>query len=99
MRHLLRLTTPARPGRLLRKNKLDEIAGLRWSSFARLSQRMTGRSHRNNADTSDVDAAKSRHVQVQQAPDVDAGVAASDHTLDTPEVCTRMRTGAVGNGA
>ena len=35
---------------MLRKDKLDEIACLRWSSFARLGQRMTGRSHGNELD-------------------------------------------------
>ena len=37
----------------------------------------------NDPDTGDVDAAKSRHVYVQQASHADASKAASDHALDT----------------
>ena len=86
MRQVLRLTTPK--SRLsaagcFRKHKLDEIACLQWSSFARLGQRMTGRGHGNDADAFNVDAAKSRHVHVQLASHADAGMAVSDHALDT----------------
>lgn len=65
---------------LLRKNKLDEIACLRWSSFARLGQRITGRSHGNELDAFNVHAAKSRRVHVQLTSHADASMAVSDHT-------------------
>jgi hypothetical protein len=73
---------PARSRRLLRKNNLDEIACLRLSSFARLGQRMTGRSHGNDLDTCNVDAAKSRPVHVQLTSHADGSKAASDNALD-----------------
>ena len=67
---------------LLREHELDEIAGLRWSSLARLGQRMTGRGHGNDQNAFDVDAAKSRHVHVQLASHADASMAVADHALD-----------------
>ncbi len=67
---------------LFRKNKLDEIACLRWSSFARLGQRMTGRGHGNDLDAFNIDAAKTRHVHVQQASNADGSMAVSDHAFD-----------------
>ena len=80
---------PAPSRRLLRKNKLDEIACLQWSSFARLGQRMTGRGHGNDPDAFNVDAAKSRHVRVQQVSHADASMAVSDHALDAAKIRER----------
>src|ERR1700738_1055886 len=65
------------------KNKLDEIACRRWSSFTRLGEWMTGRGHRNELDAFNLKAAKSRHVHVQFASHADASMPTSDHALDT----------------
>ncbi len=73
---------PALARRLLRKNKLDEIACLQRKSLVRQGQRMTGRRYRNDPDAFNVDAAKSGHVHVQLVSDADAGMAVSDRALD-----------------
>jgi hypothetical protein len=76
---------PALRPELLRENKLEEIACRRWSSFARLGERVTGRGHRNELDAFDIKAAKSRYVHVQLASHTDASMAVSDRALDTAE--------------
>ena len=89
---------PAPPRRLLRKNKLDEIARVQSSGFVRLGQRMTVRGHGNDQDAFDVDAAKSRHVHVQQVSHADAGMAVLDHALTPPESAPRGERAQSGIG-
>jgi hypothetical protein len=55
----------------------------RWSGFARIGERMTGRGRGNELDAFNVDAAKSRHVPMQLASHAVASMAVSDHALDT----------------
>ena len=55
----------------------------RWSGFARIGERMTGRGRGNELDAFNVDAAKSRLLHMQLASHADASMAVSHHALDT----------------